>query len=78
MTLTKETFTGKAYLTEQLEILRKYIYNIAQRHQEEHREQRLIGIPNAMTTMGSLVDEIVQRRSKEYDELNHKFNGGKN
>lgn len=75
MPLTKETFTGKAYLTEQLEILRKYVYNVSQRHQGEARIQRELGIPNTLSVMGGLVDEVVNYRSKECDKLNHKFGG---
>jgi len=76
MTLTKETFTGETYLKEQLEILRKYVYNVVQRHQEEYREQRMQGVPNAMTAMGNLVDEIVKKRERECDEFNHKYGEG--
>jgi hypothetical protein len=73
MALTKETYTGEAHLKEQLDILRKYIYNVGQRHVDEIKEQRIQGIPNVLNTMGNLVDEIVRRRNKECDALNHKF-----
>lgn len=73
VSLTKETFTGETHLKEQLETLRKYIYKVAQRHPEENREQRMEGIPQAMTTMGNLVNEIVKFRGKECDALNAKY-----
>jgi hypothetical protein len=71
--LTKEAFTGETHLKEQLETLRKYIYNVAQRNPQEHQEQRLVGIPYVMTTMGSLVDEIVKKRGAECDRLNSQY-----
>jgi hypothetical protein len=77
MAITKETFTGETYLKDQLEILRKYIYNVAQRHKEEFREQRMLGIPNVINTMGNLVEEIIKKRGLECDIMNAKFDGGK-
>ena len=71
--LTKETYTGEAHLKEQLEILRKYVYNVAQRHPEENREQQLERVPFAVTTMGNLVDEVIKQRGKECDALNAKY-----
>lgn len=75
MVLDKITFTGETHLKEQLETLRKYIYNVGQRHPEEIREQRAQGIPGTLNTMSNLVDEIVRRRAAECDTINHKFGG---
>ena len=71
--LPKDTYTGETHLKEQLEILRKYVYNVAQRHPEEHREQQIERVSFAMTTMGTLVDEVVKYKGRECDVLNAKF-----
>jgi len=75
MVLDKASFTGEQYLKQQLDNLRKYIYNVGQRYPAEMREQKLEGIPSALNTMGNLVDEVVKKRGQECASLNRKYGG---